>query len=222
MDLRKLHLIKSLPIFMGLSEKELTEIASTTHFAFKHHKKNKYIVSQGDDASEGLLFIITGHITIATEADNGAYNVQEEKIAQNMVIEPDKMFGLHPRYTSSYFTMGTSESMLIPKGEMLKLMQTYFIVQINFLNMLCTISQKQERLPWHDTPEDTESRIINFIRDHITSQAGKKVFRIKMTQLAKEINVPRIEVSIALNKLEEEEKIILQRGIITIPTPQLL
>lgn len=207
---------------MGLSGTDLEAIARSIHFAHKHHKMNKNIVEAGDDASEGLLFVTSGSISIKTESDNGTYNLQEEKIAQNMIIEPHKLFGLHQQYSSTYITLSPCETINIPKSEIMKLMDKYLIVRINYLNMVCSISQKLERVPWRYTAEDTTSRIISFIKAHMSFPAGKKTFRIKMTQLAKEINVPRLEVSIALNKLEEDEKIILQRGMIIIPAPQLL
>ena len=43
-----------------------------------------------------------------------------------------------------------------------------------------------------------------------------------MRQLATELNLSRLEVSIALNELQQQEKLILRRGIIEVPALQIL
>ena len=58
---------------------------------------------------------------------------------------------------------------------------------------------------------------VVIFESHSVRPAGKKIFHIKMTRLAEEMNVKRIYVSKALNELQSEGLIQLERGRIYIP-----
>jgi Mn-dependent DtxR family transcriptional regulator len=78
------------------------------------------------------------------------------------------------------------------------------------------VIQKQERQLLRKFPESLESRIIRFVSDRCLRPAGKKIINIKMTQLAKEINDSRLDVSKALNRMEKMGLVELRRGYIYI------
>ena len=68
--------LAGIPIFLGLSEKDLTEISRTTRFNLRHHKKGGTIVEEGD-ACTSLVSVIDGWIETDTYSDNRAYHLEE-------------------------------------------------------------------------------------------------------------------------------------------------
>ncbi len=212
--------IAELPLFLGLSEKELTDISKTIRFNCRHHKKGSIIVEANTPCSS-LVCVVDGWIEINTHAANHSYYI-EELVQAVQMLEPDKLFGISPHYHSTYKAYVTCESVSISKEELTLLFERYMIVRLNFLNMICRRAQKLEQQQW--LPRDTElkERIIMFIKHHSRYPAGKKVLHIKMAELAAELNVSRLEVSNTLNALHNEEKIIQRRGMIDIPALQLL
>ena len=57
---------------------------------------------------------------------------------------------------------------------------------------------------------------------HSIHPAGEKKIKIKMTTLAHELNESRLNISIELNKLQDDGLISLSRGMIIVPALELL
>jgi CRP-like cAMP-binding protein len=210
----------SLPLFIGLTKTELEEIVREYHFNLGHQKKGSVIVDE-NEVCQSLIFVVDGWVEVCTYNDPRVYRVVET-MQTPMMIEPDKMFGLTQRYHSSYVAQTACDTIALPKEELMHMMERYLIVKLNMLNMLCRKIQVLERQPWRQRTIDLKARVIMFFREHVQYQAGKKIFYIKMTQLAMEVNDSRLNVSIVLNELERDERIILKRGIIEIPALQIL
>jgi CRP-like cAMP-binding protein len=213
-------IISCLPLFMGLSDKELSEIAGEVSFALHHHKKGSIIAESGKPCN-GLITIINGQVTCETVADDHSYRLLES-IHTMHVVEPNKLFGLQLRYASTYHALTSCETIEISKEGLLELLSTNFIVRLNYLNMLCRSSQTTEHNPWKACPPNLEGRIVQFVKNRVKHPAGSKTIYITMKRLANELCTSRLEVSIALNNLANQERIILKRGIIEIPALQLL
>ncbi|MBQ0073215.1 MAG: Crp/Fnr family transcriptional regulator [Prevotella sp.] len=213
-------LIESLPLFLGMTSKQLNEIAKTAHFSQRHCKKGSVIATEGDVCNP-LLAVMDGWIETDTSSDNKSYHMKE-LLQGPEIIEPDKLFGLSQHYHTTYRAYTACEIIGIPKEVLNQLFTEYLIVRINLMNLICRKSQILERSPWKNQKEDLQDRIAMFIRQHSMQPTGKKTLYITMTQLASELNTSRLEVSIALNKMAEAERIILKRGIIEVPTLQLL
>ena len=212
--------LSALPIFLGLSEKELTEIAGTTRFTPKHHKKGSTTVKEGD-ACTSLVSVTDGWMEIDTYADNRSYHI-EELVQATQILEPDKLFGLSLHYHSTCRAYTTCESVSISKEELTQLLDKFIIVRLNYLNLICRRTQHLERQPWQPKSQELTERIALFIKQHSRYPAGRKVLHIKMSQLANELNVSRLDISNALNSMNEAEKIIQRRGMVEVPALQLL
>ena len=107
--------------------------------------------------------------------------------------------------------------MAVSKQEIMKLSDEYEIFRINLLNLVCTQSQKNNRRLFRVPAKTLSERLIRFFESHSVRPAGKKIIHIKMPRLAAEMNVKRIYVSKALNELQSEGLIQLERGRIYIP-----
>ncbi len=212
--------ISGLPLFLGLSEKEIKDIARNTRFNLRHHKKGSVIVEEGE-ACSSLISVVDGWVTIENYADDHSYHI-EERAQATLMLEPDKLFGISPHYKSTWRAYSTCESICISKEELMQLFERYIIIRLNYLNLVCRRAQLIEQLPWQRRIKDVTEQIITFIKNRSAFPVGHKTFHIKMTQLAEELNISRTEVSSALNALNSADKIILHRGIIEIPALQLL
>lgn len=212
--------LAGIPIFLGLSEKDLTEISRTTRFNLRHHKKGGTIVEEGD-ACTSLVSVIDGWVETDTYSDNRAYHL-EELVQATQILEPDKLFGLSLHYHSRCRAYTTCESVSISKEELTQIFERYMIVRLNYLNLICRRTQLLERQPWQPKNTELTDRIATFIKQRSTYPTGRKILHIKMAQLASELNVSRLDVSNALSAMNEADKIIQRRGMIEVPALQLL
>ena len=96
------------------------------------------------------------------------------------------------------------------------------IFKLNLLNILSTQIQKISHMSFRKRPDDIRQRIIRFIGDRCMRPAGEKEIQIHMESLAEEINESRLNVSKALNSLNDEKLIELHRGGIFIPALEKL
>lgn len=209
-----------LPLFQGMSKNDLAIIVGQRKFGFHKIAEGKNVVKDGD-VCNSLRFLLDGELYVTTEADDHGYALTEEIFAPN-IIQPEHIFGLSQHYSRTYTTKTPCSILSIDKGEVVKLSEESAIFRINFLNILSTQSQRQQRTPWRIQPKELEKRISRFIETHCIRPSGRKSLKIKMERLAHELNDSRLDVSKALNKMESENLVILHRGLIEIPAFELL
>lgn len=204
----------TLPLFVGLGVSEMTEIVTQAHFDFRKYKEGEKIVSHGD-ACDRLIFVFRGLLGVDGWADDYGYEVSEILHVPAM-LEPEALFGLRQRFTHDYRAAEDCSTVAISKDEVRLLSERYDIVRLNLLNAVATKAQRRAALLWRATPPDLEHRIIRWFMDRCLHPAGRKVFHIKMTRLAAELNDSRLDISKALNHLQDQGYLHLTRGIITI------
>lgn len=198
-----------------MSKNDLATIVGQRKFGFHKIAEGKAVVKDGDVCTS-LRFLLDGELFVITEADDHGYLLTEEIFAPN-ILQPEHIFGLSQRYSRTFTTKTECSILAIDKGEVVKLSEESEIFRINFLNILSTQSQKQQRNPWHIQPKELDKRISRFIEMHCIRPVGRKTLKIKMERLAHEMNDSRLDISRALNKMEREKLLILHRGLIEIP-----
>lgn len=209
-----------LPLFIGISTDELADIVGQTKFGFYKLVADKPLVST-DDKCTHLFFLMSGTLHVVSHADNYRYRIEEE-LSAPAVIQPEHLFGLMQRYTKD-FTAQTDCSLLsLDKTEVLRLLDNYLIFRLNLLNSISMQAQRMSRIPWRQQPIDIRQQFVSFLRLRCLTQAGKKVLRIRMEDLAIELHQSRLNVSRMLNTLQREGFLTLSRGIITIPQLETL
>lgn len=112
--------------------------------------------------------------------------------------------------------------MRLEKQEVLKLSELFEIFRINLLNFISAQTQKMSRRALRVPPRNIEELIIRFFEARCVRPGGEKIFRIKMTRMAKELNDSRLDISKALNNLEAQGLLRLQRERIFIPALEKL
>lgn len=209
------HLLR-FPLFQGLSRTELLQMAGQTKFGFQKMAADTVVVKE-EQTCDQLLFLISGSLLITTPSDTRSYSVTEH-LSAPWLIQPESLFGAHPRYTSTIRTETESHFILLSKDEVLRLLDDFLIFRLNYLNLLSTQLQRRGRWPWRNSPATLRQRIIRFFLDHSTYPAGRKLFSILMNQLAQEVGDSRLDVSRVLNAMQSEGFIHLRRGQIEIPS----
>ena len=213
------HLLQ-FQLFQGLSRVELLQMAGNTKFGFLKLAANKTLVKEGDLCSQ-LFFLISGQLSITTRSDDHSYAVIE-RLSAPWLLQPEVLFGLSPRFTCTVATTVESHFITLSKDEVLRLIDDFFIVRLNMLNLLSSIVQRKGHQPWRKSPDSLRLRIVRFFLDHCVYPAGPKEFHILMSALAKEMGDSRLDVSRVLNDLQADGMVGLHRGRIEIPSLERL
>ncbi len=210
----------ALPLFLGMSRSDLQEVAGKTVFDFKKYKDGTLIVHNGDSCQH-LYFLLNGEICVITESDDYCYRIEEDIIAPE-IFQPEQIFGLNQRFTRTYIAKSNCSIMCISKKDVMKLSDDFEIFRLNLLNLISTQTQKSNRRVLRVPPKNLCERITRFFESHCLRPAGEKTFYIKMTRIAEELNDSRLDISRALNLMEEQKLLQLYRGRIHIPALEKL
>lgn len=203
-----------LPLFQGMSSSDLQGVVSTAKIGFMKYKRNEVVVDAMEPCRR-LLFLMDGDMEMKMTSADHSFSVTEQLPAPSL-IEPERLFGLTQHYSRCYTTRSLCHLISIGKDDVIRLSSEYMVFRLNLMNILSTQVQRQQRYVWQQTPDSVRGRVVRFLRQHCALPSGKKVFNIKMQQLANETNDARLEVSQVLNEMDAEGSIRLQRGIITI------
>ena len=204
-----------LPLFIGISTDELSDIVRQTKFSFHKLAADKSLVSKEEKCTQ-LFFLMSGTLRVVSHADSHRYRIEEE-LSSPAVIQPEHFFGLMQRYTKD-FTAQTNCSLLsLDKSEVLRLLDNYLIFRLNLLNCISMQAQRMGRIPWRQQSNDIRQQFVSFLRLRCLTQAGHKVLRIKMEDLAHELHQSRLNISRMLNDLQCEGLLTISRGIVTVP-----
>ncbi len=219
-DFRLYDSLLRFPLFQGLSRAELLQLAGQTKFGFLKQAAGQTVVREDETCSQ-LFFLIDGRLTLTTTSDDHRYQV-EEQLSAPWLLQPEALYGAHPQYSCMVTTMTESHFITVSKDEVMRLLDDFLIIRLNYLNMLATLSQRRGRQPWRRCPENLRQRIVRFFLDHCVYPAGPKQFRILMTQLAQEVGDSRLDVSNVLNAMQADGLLQLHRGRIDIPSLERL
>ena len=207
-------------LFQGLSRAELLQLAGQTKFGFTKMADGRTVVHDGDVCRE-LWFLARGRLQLTTHSDDRAYAFSEE-VGSPWLLQPEVLFGLSTRFTCSVRTLGEAHFITLSKDEVLRLLDDFLVVRLNYLNMLSTLSQRREHRSWRRVPATLRGRIVSFLLDHAVYPVGHKTVHILMTRLAQEVNDSRLDVSRELNQMQREGLLQLHRGRIEVPALERL
>lgn len=205
----------NIPLFQGISRDDFINIASKIHFDFKVYNPGETIVC-ADDRCEQLVCIISGSVAKEMRSDDGRYLFREIS-DKPTVIQPDRLFGLRPRYSATFVAHRETSVLTVPKHEVRDILFSYMTFHINFINFICSAKQVWETRLWRRLPAPLEDRFIHFLLARSTRPAGHKELVIGMVDLANELVTTRLNVSRMLNTLKDENLLYLSRGLIVVP-----
>ena len=220
MELTMFERLLHLPLFQGLSTQELSDVMAHIRLDFINYQAGDEIVTQGEPC-RGLLYIISG--TVASEyTDSGKRFVLQEKLPQMGLLEPYNMFGMYQKYSRTYCFDSDGSTLYVDRKTTLQRLIQHDIVKINLLNIISNRYQQTLKLLCEAPDYTIKEQIVKFISSYVAIPKGEKELRIKMTELANIIHATRLKVSQALNEMQDEGLIALQRETIIIPDFQEL
>src|SRR5574344_1589264 len=115
----------------------------------------------------------------------GSVKITDKRKGIDYLIEACKILAeKHPDYVDK----------LDDKNEVILLSDKYYVFRLNLLNIVSTRTQRLEERQWKKTPLTVKERVLSFFQNHTTSAKGEKIFEIKMTTLANEIDDRRVDV----------------------------
>lgn len=210
----------SLPLFQGMNKDDLTHLAGHTKFDFRRVEAGKVLVKDGD-ACTFLCFLMSGMLRVETQSDDHGFMLVEELKAP-AILQPERIFGLYQRFSYTFTTATPCNCLYIQKSDVVRIAEENAVFRINLLNIISTLSQRLSRNLWHQQPESLEERIVRFVESRCLHPAGHKSLHIKMTRLAHELNDSRLNISRALNAMQEVGLLVLHRERIEIPALERL
>lgn len=208
-------LLSRLPLFQGMSSSEFDDVISHVKLGFSKVPAGGRIFAEGDEVS-GLTFVVKGSVGMETVADDSRFSVIEE-LQSPCVFQPERLFGMTQRFSHTFSALADCQLLTIGKGEVMRLTTESIVFRLNLLNLICTQTQTALHQPWMHKNSDIKKKISAFIRCHCLRPTGKKIIRIGMVELGKEISESRLNVSRALHRMQDDGKITIERGMITVP-----
>ncbi|NDW13141.1 Crp/Fnr family transcriptional regulator [Bacteroides sp. 214] len=209
-----------LPLFQGLCEEDFTKILAKVKLHFIKYKKGDVIIRE-DTICDRLVFLLKGEI-VSNISSEKEMLVFQESFSGKHLIEPQSLFGLNNFYTATYTAQTEVNVLSISKSFVVKELMNYEIFRINFINIISNRAQNLQRRMWTPRPNCVKEKIIYFFFIHAEKFEGKKVLKIKMNDLAHNLNDTRLNVSRALNELQEEGLLVLHRKEIIAPEMERL
>ena len=138
------------PLFQGLSVDDFEHIAERVPFDF-HTVAPGHTIVHADDPCEGLICTLSGTVCKEEVSDLRHYSFREF-ITTNTVIQPERLFGLRPRYSASFLAETEVQYFSVPKREVRDVLFTSTISTLYALLSNYKIAEfgVHSPIPWKD------------------------------------------------------------------------
>ncbi len=203
-----------LPYFQGMSKDDITAILGKVTLEFKKFGDGDIIFRQGEKCDK-FTILTQGKVSGINNAPDKSYNITEELFAP-LTIEPYSIFGYDTKFQRDYIAKGDCTILSIDKQYIFGELSKHNIFTINLLNIICRKTQQMKEHIWHYNSTEISGRIVQFIANHCETQKGEKHISIKMERLAALLCETRLNISKALNEMQDAGHLTLHRGGITI------
>lgn len=203
-----------LPYFQGMSKDDITAILGKVTLEFKKYDDGETIFRKGEKCNH-FTILIQGKLSAVTPSPNGSYCITEEADAP-FTIEAYSIFGYDTKYKRDYISKGNSTTLSIDKQHIFGELSRHHIFTINLLNIISRRAQQMDEHLWLYDSNTIPGRIAQFIAARCETQKGEKHIAIKMEQLATLLCETRLNISKALNEMQEAGFLALHRGGITV------
>ncbi len=195
------NVLLSLPLIKGVGVDRLTEIVGRYKLNFLKFHPGEVIMKAGE-ACESLVFILSGCVSILTVYPKNTLTVKQE-IDGPTVLFADRLFGLDNTYPSTVTALETVSVLEISKEIYRKMLVADPVFLYNYLNRVCSASQRNAQ--WLDTltESDPTARFIARINS-LTLPGAKKIEIQSSTGNLKDLLCSGME---AIAPLEEQNLI---------------
>lgn len=207
-------------LFQGMSKADLAQLVAHTKLGFHKYAEGE-VIAKAQTVCDRLFFLVDGRVGLTTKSADDTYRIEEEALAP-MLFEPSSLFGISPHFVTTYQALTPCSVIVLAKSEIYKLMTTFEIVRINYINLLSAQIQHRHNQLWMASKPELTAHIIDFVAMRCQTMTGAKRMTITMLHLATLMGCSRLEVSRALNALQSQQLITLRRGGFDIPVFETL
>lgn len=208
------------PLFNGFSRLDFLDIVEKTPFDFRTVQPGKVLVEQNEECSS-LCLLMGGEAVLEAESPDHTY-LFCECVKSPWTVLPECLFGLHNRYSRTVRAKTELQTVLLDKRDVRKLLLENPTFQINFYNTLSTFAQNADHALWHTLEQGIVERFTQFLTVRSLVPIGSKTLRIRMEDLAVQLDTTRLRVSKMLATLSDVHLLAYSRGQITIPAIERL
>lgn len=170
--------ILDLPLIKGASGARLTEIAGKYKLHFLKFQPGQTIVNAGTPCDE-LKFVLSGAVRLTASDPEGLLTVSQT-LSAPQVITPDHLFGRLTQYPATVQAVETTGIMEISKEEYRRMLSADTVFLFNYLNSVCTTSQRGPRWLTALTSGNPTRRIAYWISS--LTQQGSTDIEIRAEQ----------------------------------------
>ena len=203
-----------LPYFQGMSRDDITAILGKVTLEFRRYADGETIFSKGEKC-EKFTILTQGMVSATTAAPDGTFLITESLTAP-FTIEPYSIFGYDTTFQRNYTAKSACTILTIDKLHIFGELSKHNIFTINLLNTISRKTQQMNGHAWDYDSTNLHGRIAQFIAARCETQKGEKHISTKMERLATLLCETRLNVSKALNEMQEAGHLTLHRGGITI------
>ena len=203
-----------LPYFQGMGKDDITAILGKVTLEFKRFGDGDVIFRQGEKC-DCFTILTQGKVAGISTAPDSSYTIAEGLYAP-LTIEPYSIFGYDTGYKKDYIAKSDCTLLLINKQHFFGELSKHNIFTVNLLNIICRKAQQTDERIWNYNSTTIPGRIVQFFASRCETQKGEKQITIKMERLASLLCETRLNISKALNEMQDAGHITLHRGGITI------
>ena len=217
MNIREMYsILTQMPLLQGLNGLDLARMEERLNIRIiRIDASVTPFIQQGDICNE-LVFLTQGTLTKETISPDGRY-ITTEEIETPAVIEPEQLYGLTCKYTSSYSPKTSCQFFKVKKANVNSHLMHLEIFRINYMNMLSSLIHKSKEQNTYRYGQDAREKLTTFLRSLFQYTDGEKKIQVKMTDIAEYIGETRLTVSGILNDMSKEGLLQLKRMGIIIP-----
>ena len=204
-------LFMRIPLLQGISSRELLDWEEKLRLDLDDFPASDLPLIRQGDACTGLLCLLDGTLERRHSAEDGTYQTRSYLTAP-AIIEADRLFGLHPKYTSSYRATTEVTLLSLRKQWINNHMMKNDVFRINLLNLLSACAQKRADALMPQPQETAEQRLRAMLHALFGNDQSKAELTIQMKTLARYIGATRLATSKILHQWDKEGLIRLGRG----------
>ena len=200
--MEKIDILKMVPIFLGLSEKSLNDVAQK--MVTRSYKKGQYIIAE-DDEGQSSYFITEGSVKITRTSDEGREVILAMQGVGDFFGEM-AMLDDEPR-SANIVAISACTVLTLNGADFFGILESYPKVAINLLKELAVRIRKSDKQIEGLSLSDAEKRIamtIIRISEELGSIHHGEVLVKKMPVQQDMAGTSRETVSRTINILEEE------------------
>lgn len=168
-----------LPIFMGLTRDQMTEILEKVPFHFQKFKPGEIMCHPGD-LCENVTFVLSGKLRQVTPTFCNRVTITQDFLAPH-TLSFDNLFGADIHHLSALYAVETTGVMQLSKEHFLKCLQINPILLINTMNILSTHAQKQHKAMDFSGETDPVLRLSSWMLAFSDRPATTIAFDAKVT-----------------------------------------